>query len=118
MKTKVITAFLAAIVMSMTACGTISPPIHNSAETTTTTPITAESLPDSAASSEAESTVDEEQVKSDTFIAEFFDSNIRFTDVSGIVTEAMKGCSFKNENDNSNSIQKISLKDKKRRRNN
>ena len=110
MKTKVITTFLAAIAMTMTACGTISPPMHNSAETTTTTPITAESIPDSAASSEAESTVDEEQVKSDTFIAEFFDSNISFADVSTIVTEAMKGCSFENEIDNSNSVNKITLK--------
>lgn len=100
----------AAIAMTMTACGTISPPLQTTTETTITT--TAESIPDSAASSEAESTVDEEKVKSDTFIAEFFDSNIRFTDVSAIVTEAMKGCSFENENDDSNGIQKISLKGK------
>lgn len=33
-------------------------------------------------------------------------------DVSTIVTEAMKGCSFENENDDSNGIQKISLKGK------
>ena len=51
-------------------------------------------------------------MKSDTFIAEFFDSNISFADVSAIVTEAMKGCSFENENDNSNGIQKISLNGK------
>ena len=112
MKTKVITTFSAAIAMTMTACGTISPPMHNSAETTTTTPITAESIPDSAASSETESTVDEEQVKSDTFIEEFFDSNISFEDVSGIVTESMKGCSFETEKDSANGIQKISLKGK------
>ena len=65
---------------------------------------------DSAASSEAESTVDEEQVKHDTFIAEFFDSNICFVDTSTLVTEAMKGCSFDNETDNSNGVQKITLK--------
>lgn len=100
-----------AIIIAMTACGTISPPLQSTPETTTTT-VTAESLPDSAASSEAESTVDEEQVKSDTFIAEFFDSNISFVDTSALVTEAMKGCSFENEYDNSNSIQKISLKGK------
>ena len=102
----------AAIAMTMTACGTIGPPMHNSAETTTTTPTTAESIPDSAASSEAESTVDEEKVKYDTFIAEFFDSNISFADVSTIVTEAMKGCSFESEKDDSNGIQKITLKGK------
>lgn len=111
MKTKVITVFLAATAMTMTACGTISPPLQSTPETTTTT-VTAESLPDSAASSEAESTVDEEQVKSDTFIAEFFDSNISFVDTSALVTEAMKGCSFETEKDNSNGIQKISLKGK------
>ncbi len=107
MKTKVITAFLAVFMLAMTACGTISPPIQT--VETTTIPITAESL-DSAASSEAESTVDEEQVKYDTFIAEFFDSNICFADTSTLVTEAMKGSSFENEIDNSNGVNKITLK--------
>ena len=108
MKTKIYWAVLSsAIVLAMTACGTISPPLQSTSETTTTI-ATAESLPDSAASSEAESTVDEEQVKSNTFIAEFFDSNISFVDVSGIVTESLKSCSF--ETDNTNGIQKISLK--------
>ena len=112
MKTKIYWAVLSsAIVLAMTACGTISPPLQSTSETTTTI-ATAESLPDSAASSEAESTVDEEQVKSDTFIAELFNSNISFTDVSPIVTEAMKGCSFETEKDASNGVQKISLKGK------
>ena len=110
MKAKVMTAILATIMLTMTACGTISPPLQTATETAITT--TAESLPDSAASSEAESTVDEEQVKSDTFIAELFNSNISFTDVSPIVTEAMKGCSFETEKDASNGVQKISLKGK------
>ena len=83
MKTKVITAFLAVFMLAMTACGTISPPIQT--VETTTIPITAESL-DSAVSSEVESTVNNEQVKSDTFIAEFFDSNISFEDTSELVT--------------------------------
>ena len=111
MKTKIYLAVLsAAIAITMTACGTISPPLQTATETAITT--TAESLPDSAASSEAESTVDEDQVKSDTFIAELFNSNISFTDVSPIVTEAMKGCSFETEKDASNGVQKISLKGK------
>ena len=111
MKTKIYLAVLsAAIAITMTACGTISPPLQTATETAITT--TAEYLPDSAASSEAESTVDEEQVKSDTFIAELFNSNISFTDVSPIVTEAMKGCSFETEKDASNGVQKISLKGK------
>lgn len=112
MKKIYLAIFSAAIAMTMTACGTISPPVQNAAETTTTTPITAESVLDSAVSSEAESTIDNEQVKSDTFIAEFFDSNISFADVSTIVTEAMKGCSFESEKDDSNGIQKITLKGK------
>ena len=109
MKAKVMAAILAAIMLTMTACGTISPPLQSTSETTTTI-ATAESLPDSAASSEAESTVDKEQVKSNTFIAEFFDSNISFVDVSTIVTEAMKGCSFETQTDSSNGVQNISLK--------
>ena len=111
MKAKVMTAILATIMLVMTACGTISPPLQSTSETTTTI-ATAESLPDSAASSEAESTVDEEQVKYDTFIAEFFDSNICFADTSTWVTEAMKGCSFETEKDDSNGVQKISLNGK------
>ena len=112
MKTKIYWAVLSsAIVLAMTACGTISPPLQSTSETTTTI-ATAESLPDSAASSEAESTVDEEQVKYDTFIAEFFDSNICFADTSTLVTEAMKGCSFETEKDDSNGVQKISLNGK------
>lgn len=95
--------------LAMTACGTISPPIQT--VETTTNPITAESL-DSAVSSEVESTVNNEQVKSDTFIAEFFDSNISFEDTSELVTESMKGCSFESEKDESNGIQKIMLKGK------
>lgn len=109
MKTKITTVISAVLALTMTACGTISPPAQTQTETTTITTTTAESIPDSAASSEAESSVDEEQVKSDTFIAEFFDSNISFADVSGIVSEAMKGCSFKNETDSSNGIRKIML---------
>lgn len=109
MKTKIITALSAVLALTMTACGTISPPAQTQTETTTITTATSESIPDSDASSEAERIVDEEQVKSDTFIAEFFDSNISFADVSGIVTDAMKSCSFKNEIDSSNGIQKIML---------
>lgn len=111
MKAKVMTAILATIMLTMTACGTISPPIHN-AVTKTTATTTAESIHDSAASSEAESTVDEEQVKYDTFIAEFFDSNISFADTSALVTETMKGCSFETQTDSSNGVQNISLKGK------
>lgn len=111
MKTKIVTAFLAAVMLTMTACGTISPPLQPQTETTTvTTTISAESVLDSTVSSESEGTIDNEQVKTDTFIAEFFDSNISFADVSAIVTESMKGCAFESEKDDSNGIQKITLK--------
>lgn len=109
MKAKVMTAILATIMLTMTACGTISPPIQT--VETTTIPITAESL-DSAVSSEVESTVNNEQVKSDTFIAEFFDSNISFEDTSELVTESMKDCAFENETDNFNGVNKVTLKGK------
>ena len=102
MKAKVMTAILAVFMLTMTACGTISPPIQNAVTETTTT--TAESIHDSAASSE------DEEIKTDTFIAEFFDSDISFVDTSELVAEAMKGCSFDNETDNSNGVQKITLK--------
>ena len=104
MKNIPILAALSAVIL--TGCGNISPPFK--AEQTTVT--TAAPTVSAAASSEAESTVDEEQVKYDTFIAEFFDSNICFVDTSTLVTEAMKGCSFDNETDNSNGVQKITLK--------
>lgn len=112
MKTKLIAAMSAAMALTMTACGTISPPAQTQTETTTITTATAEPIPDSAASLEAESTVEEEQIKTDTFIAEFFDSNISFSDVSGIVTEAMKNCTFESTKDDSNEVQKISIKGK------
>ena len=112
MKTKIYLAVLsAAIAITMTACGTISPPIQN-AVTETTTTTTAESIHDSAASSGAESSLEDEKIKTDTFIAEFFDSDISFVDTSELVAEAMKGCSFDNEIDDSNGVQKISLKGK------
>ena len=109
MKAKVMTAILATIMLTMTACGTISPPIQN-AVTKTTATTTAESIHDSAASSEAESSLEDEKIKTDTFIAEFFDSDISFADTSELATEAMKGCSFENEIDNSNGVNKITLK--------
>ena len=106
MKNILILAVLSAVII--TGCGNISPPFK--AEQTTVT--TAAPTVSAAASSEAESTVDEEQVKYDTFIAEFFDSNICFSDTSALVTEAMKGCSFETQTDSSNGVQNISLKGK------
>ena len=109
MKNILILAVLSAVIL--TGCGNISPPFK--AEQTTVT--TAAPTVSAAASSEAESTVDEEQVKYDTFIAEFFDSNISFADTSALVTETMKGCSFETQTDSSNGVQNISERQKRRR---
>ena len=108
MKTKVIGTILAAIMLTMTACGTISPPIQNTV--TETTMVSADSLADSSVLSESDSNTNEEQIRTNTFIAEFFDSGISFADTSKLVTEVMKGCTFESETDSSNGIQKISLK--------
>lgn len=110
MKTKVIGTILAAIMLTMTACGTISPPIQNAV--TETTMVSADSLADSSVLSESDSNTNEEQIRTNTFIAEFFDSGISFADTSKFVTEVMKGCTFESETDSSNGIQKISLKGK------
>ena len=110
MKAKVMTAILAAIMLTMTACGTISPPIQNAVTETTIT--TAESIHDSVASSEDESSLEDEKIKTDIFIAEFFDSNICFADTSELVTESMKDCAFENETDNFNGVNKVTLKGK------
>ena len=110
MKTKVMSTILAAIMLTMTACGTISPPIQNAV--TETTMVSADSLADSSVLSESDSNTNEEQIRTNTFIAEFFDSGISFADTSKFVTEVMKGCTFESETDSSNGIQKISLKGK------
>ena len=104
MKNILILAVLSAVIL--TGCGNISPPFK--AEQTTVT--TAAPTVSAAASSEAESSLEDEKIKTDTFIAEFFDSDISFVDTSELVAEAMKGCSFDNEIDNSNGVQKITLK--------
>ncbi len=104
MKNILILAALSAVIL--TGCGNISPPFK--AEQTTVT--TAAPTVSAAASSEAESSLEDEKIKTNTFIAEFFDSDISFVDTSELATEAMKDCSFDNETDNSNGVQKITLK--------
>ena len=104
MKNILIFAVLSAVIL--TGCGNISPPFK--AEQTTVT--TAAPTVSAAASSEAESSLEDEKIKTNTFIAEFFDSDISFVDTSELATEAMKGSSFENEIDNSNGVNKITLK--------
>ena len=104
--------FSAAIAMIMTACGTISPPTAQTTTAVTTAETNVQSLPDLSSSSDSDSKVDSEKIQSDTFIAEFFDSNISFEDTSELVTESMKGCAFENETDNFNGVNKVTLKGK------
>ena len=110
MNTKVMSTILAAFMLTMTACGTISSPIQNAV--TETTMVSTDSLADSSVLSESDSNTNEEQIRTSTFIAEIFDSGISFADTSKLVTEVMKGCNFESETDSSNGIQKISLKGK------
>lgn len=104
--------FSAAIAMIMTACGTISPPTAQTTTAVTTAETNVQSLTDLSSSSDSDSKVDSEKIQSDTFIAEFFDSNISFEDTSELVTESMKDCAFENETDNFNGVNKVTLKGK------
>ncbi len=108
MKKAYLAIFSAAVAMTATACGTISPPVQNPPETAVTEAVEPTTEPTVPAETVDKS--EEEQIKSNTFIAEFFDSNIMFTDVQNLVTESMKNCSFENQTESSNGIQKISLK--------
>lgn len=108
MKKIYLAALSAAIIMTVTACGIISPPVQTPPEvavTEATEPVT-----EPTASTEAVDSSEEEQIKSNAFIAEFFDSGILFTDVQNLVKESIKNCSFENQTEASNGIQKISLK--------
>ena len=108
MKKIYLAAITALSAITVTACGTISPPVQTPPETavTETAEITAESIVPTETSDISE----EEQINSNAFIAEFFDSSITFTDTNALVKESMKGCTFENQIDASNGIQKVSLK--------
>ncbi len=108
MKKAYLSAFAALFAASLTACGTISPPVQTPPETAVT-----EAVMPTAESTVPAETVDnseKEQMKSNTFIAEFFDSNIMFTDVKKLTDDSLKGCSFEKQAEASNGIQKILLK--------
>lgn len=108
MKKAYLAILSAAVAMTATACGTISPPVQTPPETAVTEAIepTAEPTVPAETVDEAE----EEQIKSNTFIAEFFDSNIMFTDVQKLADDSLKDCTFEKQAEASNGIQKISLK--------
>ncbi len=108
MKKTYLAILSAAVAMTATACGTISPPVQTPPETAVT-----EAVVPTAETTVPVETVnrsEEEQIKSNTFIAEFFDSNIMFTDVQKFTDDSLKDCSFEKQSESSNGIQKISLK--------
>ncbi len=108
MKKAYLAILSAAVALTATACGTISPPVQTQPETAITEPT--EPVTEPPAPTETIDKSEEEQIKSNTFIAEFFDSNIMFTDVQKLTDDSLKDCSFEKQAESSNGIQKISLK--------
>ncbi len=108
MKKAYLAILSAAVAMTATACGTISPSVQNPPETAVTEAVEPKTEPTVPAETVDKS--EEEQIKYNTFIAEFFDSNIMFTDVQKLTDDSMKDCSFEKQAESSNGIQKISLK--------
>lgn len=108
MKKAYLAAIIAVIAMTLSACGTISPPVQTLPETAVTE--AAEPTAEPTVPTETVDKSEEEQMKSNTFIAEFFDSNIMFTDVQKLVDNSLKDCTFEKQTESSNGIQKISLK--------
>lgn len=108
MKKTYLAILSAAVAMTATACGTISPPVQTPPETAVTEAVEPTTEPTVPAETVDKSK--EEQIKSNTFIAEFFDSNIMFTDVKKLVDDSLKDCLFEKQAEASNGIQKISLK--------
>ena len=123
MMKQIIAAAAAILMLSLTACGTITPP-QAPAETTTTTTTTATetttvpavtALPENSSVPETTTKpgIDDEERKrlaANTFIAEFYDSPISFEDMSKTVSEVMKKSGFENEIKSANGVQKITVK--------
>lgn len=108
MKKAYLAILSAAVAMTATACGTISPPVQTPLETAVTEAV--EPTAEPTVPAETVDRSEEEQIKSNTFIAEFFDSNIMFTDVQKLTDDSLKDCTFEKQAEASNGIQKISLK--------
>lgn len=108
MKKAYLAILSAAVAMTATACGTISPPVQTPPETAVTEAV--EPTAEPTVPAETVDRSEEEQIKSNTFIAEFFDSNIMFTDVQKLTDDSLKDCTFEKQAEASNGIQKISLK--------
>lgn len=117
---KQVSAAIAAVLMiTLTACGTFSPPQATETTTTTTTEMTTVStvttvtVTDDSSEGETKSGPSDEerrQTAANTFIAEFYDSAISFEDTSKLVKEAVKSTSLEHLENVSNGTRKISLK--------
>ena len=121
MMKKYAAALAAVLMMTLTACGTITPPqaVETTATTTATSAVTTVPTVTTVPvddSFELETTVpgmtekEKKQLEAETFIAEFFDSDITFEDTSAAVKETLKKCSFENTAKAANGVQKITLK--------
>ena len=93
MKKAYLAILSAAVAMTVTACGTISPPVQTPPETAVTE--TADPTAETTVPVETVNRSEEEQLKSNTFIAEFFDSNIMFTDVQKLTDDSLKTAHLK-----------------------
>ena len=125
--TKRITVALTAVFIAaaLTACGTISPPIQTTTTVATEAPVTetttvitttppVESVTETVTTQDSSSELSEEekrQLEQDTFIAEFFDSQITFEDTKAITEEPLRTNQFECETE-SNGIEKITVKGK------
>ena len=121
MMKQIMAAAAAILMLSLTACGTITPPQAPAVTTTTTTAAetttvpTVTALPDNSSVPETTTKpgIDDEERKriaANTFIAEFYDSPISFEDMSKDVSEVMKKSGFENEIKSANGVQKITIK--------
>ena len=121
MMKQIMAATAAVLMLSLTACGTITPPQAPAVTTTTTTAAetttvpTVTALPDNSSVPETTTKpgIDDEERKrlaANTFIAEFYDSPISFEDMSKTVSEVMKKSGFENEIKSANGVQKITVK--------
>ena len=104
MKKKLLCSVMSALLFTATACGTISPQEQNTTTETATDVQTETTL------IVTEEVTQKAEKEPNTFITEFFDSDILFTDPQEFVKNSMKGCPFENEIKSENGTQKITLK--------
>ncbi|MCR5540406.1 MAG: hypothetical protein K6F71_06245 [Ruminococcus sp.] len=104
-----------ALVLSLSACGTLAPPQR--AEMTSTTTTTAETttapveISEPAVSTKPEiSEKEKKELENNVFMTEFFNSPITFIDKSDIADQVLKNCSFEHIEQIGNGMDRISLR--------